>query len=87
MLRTHHHARRVLWCVLAFSALAQPTHPLLNLIGFRVLPYLEAARIKKSHSPDSQANLEFQMMKSVCALSFWPGGQRAEIKYVNTRPS
>ena len=36
MFRTRHHARRVLWRVLTFSALAQSTHPSLNLGGFRV---------------------------------------------------
>ena len=36
MFCTRHHAGRVLWRVLTFRALAQPTHPHLNLVGFRV---------------------------------------------------
>ena len=73
MSRTHHHARRVWWCVLA--ALAQPTHPHLNLGGLRVSLSclgLHLSAIKSS------------TVSAVIAWPEWKGFRRLEIKRKQT---
>ena len=67
MLRAHHHAGRVLWCVPRFTSSPNPPTQFMTLVGFRVFILLLSALLSNSCSnPIPLCSSD----REVCALGF-----------------